>query len=185
MWSQNREVQEVLSTKGDQIKMGTKGIEIVGKDVNKLVEMLNKALADEWLAYYQYWVGEKIVKGPMRGTVAAELLEHATEELGHAELLSNRIIQLGGVPLLKPEDWYKMTNCGYEPPEDPYVEVVLDQNIKGEQCAIDVYRKLVNFTKDIDPVTYNIVLSILTDEIEHEEDLQAITEDIHLMKKRD
>ena len=164
--------------------MGTKGIEIVGKDVNKLVEMLNKALADEWLAYYQYWVGAKIVKGPMREATVAELLQHATEELGHAELISNRLIQLGGTPLLNPEDWYKMTNCGYEPPVDPYVEVVLDQNIKGEQCAIDVYRKLVDFTRDIDPVTHDIVLSILADEIEHEEDLQAIAEDIHLMMKR-
>ncbi|HEY60781.1 MAG TPA: ferritin [Anaerolineae bacterium] len=164
--------------------MGTKGREIVGKDVNKLVEMLNKALADEWLAYYQYWVGTKVVKGPMREATTAELLQHAAEELGHAELLSNRLIQLGGTPLLTPEDWYKMSNCGYESPEDPYVEVVLDQNIKGEQCAIDVYRKLVDFTKDIDPVTYEIVLSILADEIEHEEDLQALAEDIHIMRER-
>ena len=62
--------------------MGTKGREIVGKDVGRIIEMLSKALADEWLAYYQYWVGAKVAKGPMRGTVAAELLEHATEELG-------------------------------------------------------------------------------------------------------
>ena len=74
--------------------MGTKGIEIVGKEVNKLVEMLNNALADEWLAYYQYWVGAKIVKGPMREATAAELLLHATEELGHPELLSNRLIPM-------------------------------------------------------------------------------------------
>ncbi len=164
--------------------MGTKGREIVGKDVDKLIEMLNKALGDEWLAYYQYWIGAKVAKGPMRGTVAAELLQHATEELGHAELLANRIIQLGGTPLLTPEDWYKMTNCGYEAPEEPYVEVLLAQNIKGEQCAIEVYQKLVHFTKDSDPVTYEMVLSILTDEIEHEEDLQAIEEDIKLMKER-
>jgi len=164
--------------------MGTKGREIVGKDVDKLIEMLNKALGDEWLAYYQYWVGAKVAKGAMRGTVAGELLQHATEELGHAELLANRIIQLGGTPLLSPEHWYKMTNCGYEAPKDPYVEVLLDQNIKGEQCAIEVYQKLVDFTKDADPVTYEIVLSILTDEIEHEEDLQAIVEDIQLMKER-
>jgi bacterioferritin len=164
--------------------MGTKGREIVGKEVDKLIEMLNKALADEWLAYYQYWVGAKVAKGPMRGAVAAELLEHATEELGHAELLSERVLQLGGTPLLTPEDWYKMTNCGYEVPQDPYVEVLLDQNIKGEQCAIEVYQKLVGFTKDTDPVTYEIVLSILTDEIEHEEDLEAIVEDIQLMKER-
>jgi len=164
--------------------MGTKGREIVDLDVDTLIETLNEALADEWLAYYQYWVGAKVAKGPMRGTVAAELLQHATEELGHAELLSNRIIQLGGTPLLKPEDWYKMTNCGYEAPEDPYVEVLLEQNIKGEQCAIGVYQELVGLTRDADPVTHEIVVSILTDEVEHEEDLQAIAEDIQLMKER-
>ena len=164
--------------------MGTKGRAIVGLDVDNLIKVLNKALADEWLAYYQYWVGAKVAKGPMRGAVTAELIQHATEELGHAELLANRILQLGGTPLLKPEDWYKMTNCGYEAPEDPYVEVLLEQNIKGEQCAIGVYQQLVELTNKADPVTYEMALSILTDEIEHEEDLQALLEDIELMRER-
>jgi len=153
-------------------------------DVDNLIEMLNKALADEWLAYYQYWVGAKVAKGPMRGAVTAELIQHATEELGHAELLANRILQLGGTPLLKPADWYEMTNCGYELPEDPYVEVLLEQNIKGERCAIEAYRQLVELTRDADPVTYEMALQIMTDEIEHEEDLQALAEDIQLMKER-
>ena len=164
--------------------MGTKAREIVGTDVDKLIEMLNKAFADEWLAYYQYWVGAQVAKGPARGAVAAELEEHAAEELEHAETLTERIIQLGGTPLLKPEDWYKMTNCGYEAPEDPYVEVLLEQNIKGEQCAIGVYQQLMELTKDTDPITHAMVLEILTDEVEHEEDLQAILEDIQLMKDR-
>jgi len=164
--------------------MGTKGRAIVGMDVDNLVELLNKALADEWLAYYQYWVGAKVAKGPMRGAVTAELVQHATEELGHAELLANRILQLGGTPLLKPAAWYEMTNCGYEAPEDPYVEVLLEQNIAGEQCAIEAYRQLVSLTKDTDPVTYEMALQIMTDEIEHEEDLQSLAEDIQLMKER-
>lgn len=164
--------------------MGTKGREIVGTDVDNLIKMLNKAMADEWMAYYQYWIGAKVAKGPMRGAVAAELVQHASEELGHAELLSERIIQLGGIPLLNPEDWFKATNCGYETPEDPYVETLLAQNIKGEQCAIDVYQQLIKLTRDTDPVTYEIVLGILTDEVEHEEDLQALLEDIELMKER-
>jgi bacterioferritin len=164
--------------------MGTKGIEIVGKDVQKVVDELNKALADEWLAYYQYWVGAKIVKGPMREAATVELMEHATEELGHAELLADRIIQLGGTPVANPVDWNKLTNCGYEVPDDDYVEVLLDQNIKGEQCAIAVYDRLVKFTQTIDPITYNILLGILADEVTHEEDLQAIVEDIQLMKKK-
>ncbi len=153
-------------------------------DVDHLIGVLNKALADEWLAYYQYWVGAKVAKGPMRGAVTAELVQHATEEFGHAELLANRILQLGGTPLLTPADWYEMTNCGYEPPNDPYVEVLLEQNIKGEQCAIEAYQQLVELTRDADPVTYEMALSIMADEIEHEEDLQALAEDIQLMKER-
>jgi bacterioferritin len=164
--------------------MGTKGREIVGMDVNKLVELLNKAYADEWLAYYQYWVGAKVAKGPMRGAVVSELMEHAEEELKHAEMLTERIMQLGGTPIIKPEDWYKMTNCGYDAPEDPSVEVLVQQNIKGEQCAIGVYKNLIETIKDTDPVTYNIIVDILEDEVEHEEDLQAISEDMKMMRGR-
>jgi bacterioferritin len=164
--------------------MGTKAREILGMDAGQLVEQLNKALGDEWLAYYQYWIGAKVAKGPMRGEVLSELELHATEELGHALLLVNRIVQLGGTPLLTPEDWYKMTNCGYEAPEDPYVEVLLEQNIAGEQCAIGVYKALADLTKDTDPITYEMALQIMADKIEHEEDLQALQEDIELMKSR-
>jgi bacterioferritin len=161
--------------------MGTKGIEIVGMDVKKLLDLLNRAFCDEWLAYYQYWLGAKVVKGPMKDAVIAELELHATEELAHALLLTTRIIQLGGTPINNPKDWYKFTNCGYEAPDDAFVKTILEQNIKGEQCAIATYQKLLKITKDTDPVTYNIVLTILTQEVEHEEDLQALKEDLELM----
>jgi len=164
--------------------MGTLGRSLVGKDVDQLIELLNKALADEWLAYYQYWMGAKVAAGPMRGAVTAELEEHATEELEHAMILVERILQLGGTPLLSPEDWFDMTNCGYETPEDPYVGVLLEQNIAGEQCAIEVYKDMMDFTEGKDPVTYEMALQIMTDEIEHEEDLQALQEDMELMKER-
>jgi bacterioferritin len=161
--------------------MGTKGREIVGLDVNKLIQLLNKALADEWLAYYQYWIGAKVVTGQMRGQVVAELEEHAGDELRHAGMLVTRILQLGGTPILKPEDWYKMTNCGYDAPEDPSVKTILEQNIKGEQCAIDVYNKLAEMTKDKDSITYPMMVEILADEVEHEDDLQTILEDMKKM----
>jgi len=163
-------------------KMGTKGREIVKVDVKKLVALLNKALADEWLAYYQYWIGSKVIVGPMSGAVKAELIEHANDELRHAEMLVERILQLGGIPILKPEDWYKMTNCGYDAPSDPKVKKLLKQNIKGEQCAIEVYDKLLDFIGDKDFITSNMVESILADEVEHEEDLQALEEDFNQMK---
>jgi bacterioferritin len=60
---------------------------------------------------------------------------------------------------------------------------VLEQNIKGEQCAIKSYNSLLKKTKDKDPVTYNIVLGILQMEVEHEEDLQALLEDVNIIMK--
>ncbi len=164
--------------------MGTKGIEIVGMDVKQLIAMLNKAYADEWLAYYQYWVGAKVAKGPMKEAVIAELLQHAADELRHADMLTARIIQLGGTPLTNPRQWFEQTNCGYDAPDDPQVRVLLDQNIKGEQCAIETYRKLLTITRDGDPVTHNMVLQILQDEVEHEEDLQALSEDYQIMMNK-
>ena len=160
------------------------GRSIVKMDVEELLKLLNKALSDEWLAYYQYWIGAKVVKGPMKDAVISELQLHATEELTHAELLATRIIQLGGTPVLSPDEWLKITNCGYDAPIDHYVEVILDQNIKGEQCAIRTYNKLMDITREADPVTYNIILQIITDEVEHEEDLAALKEDLQLMLMR-
>jgi bacterioferritin len=164
--------------------MGQKGREIVKMDVDELINLLNRAFSDEWLAYYQYWIGSKIVKGPMKDAVIAELTLHATEELGHAQLLSTRIIQLGGVPVLSPEEWFKKSNCGYATPDNPYVEEILNQNIKGEQCAIRIYSEMLDITRSGDPVTYNLILQILSQEVEHEEDLTALKEDLELMLER-
>jgi bacterioferritin len=164
--------------------VGTKGREIVGIEVDRILTLLNQAYASEWLAYYQYWLGAKLIKGPMKDAVAAELTIHATEELSHATLLAGRIIQLGGTPVLSPEGWAKLSPCKYDAPEDPYVAVLLDQNIAGEQCAIATYKGLMDATKDKDMITYNLALTILEQEVEHEEDLQSLREDLDLMASR-
>jgi len=161
--------------------MGTKGRSIVGMDVDELIGILNRAFADEWLAHYQYWLGAKLAKGPMKDGVITELLQHAADEMRHADMVSNRIIQLGGTPVLTPKAWYDHTNCGYDAPEDPFVRVLLEQNIKGEQCAINVYNELMKKTREADPVTCELALQILNDEVEHEEDLQSLLEDLELM----
>ncbi|WP_294344915.1 ferritin-like domain-containing protein [Prosthecochloris sp.] len=164
--------------------MGTKGREIVGEHLDRVLELLNKAFADEWLAYYQYWIGAKVVEGPMKDAVIAELMQHAADELRHADMVSNRIIQLGGTPLISPKQWFEWTNCGYEAPENPFVEMVLEQNISGEQCAISIYNSIIAEIGMKDPVTYNIAVQILEDEVEHEEDLQALLVDLGVILKK-
>jgi bacterioferritin len=158
--------------------MERKGKDLVKGDIGVIVEMLNKALSDELFSTHQYWLGAKLVRGAMRGQAIEELKEHSEEEFKHANMLADRILQLGGVPVLKPEDWYKLSNCGYEAPEDPEVTTILKQNIEGEQCAINVYKKLSDFLKGKDDITYYMVMEILEDEIEHEDELMTLLEDI-------
>lgn len=163
--------------------MGTKGREIVGNQAERTIELLNKAFADEWLAYYQYWIGAKLVSGPMKDAAIAELMQHAADELRHADMLAMRIIQLGGTPATTPKKWLELSGCGYAEPADPFVAKILEQNISGEQCAIGAYHAIIEEIGLKDPVTYNIVTQILQDEVEHEEDLQALLEDVGYMLK--
>ncbi len=163
--------------------MGKRGIEIAGVDTKKLLVMLNGALAEEWLAYYQYWIGARVMEGPMRSEIEPELLVHATQELNHAVMVVGRIIQLGGVPVLTPEDWMKLSSCAYEKPEDPYIEIVLEQNLRGERCAIKRYSDIANFTNGKDHSTHQIAVQILNEELEHEQDIEDWISDILRMKE--
>ncbi len=150
-----------------------KGIEII-----EVIRLLNRAYADEWLAYYQYFIEAKVIKGIMKDAAIAELNQHATDELRHANMLAERILQLGGTPILNPKEWFTHTNCGYEEPNNFDVVSILEDSIKGEQCAISTYSTIAEIVKNKDIVTYNIVSGILADEVEHEEDLQALHDDI-------
>lgn len=151
---------------------------IKGLEVKEIITLLNKAYADEWLAYYQYFIESKVVKGIMKDAAIAELNQHAADELRHATMVADRILQLGGTPLLHPNDWTKHSNCGYDAPSDFDVVSILKDAIKGEQCAIQTYSSIVDLTRDKDIVTYDLVSQILADEVEHEEDLQALHDDI-------
>ena len=159
--------------------MARRGNSIIrGIEISEIITVLNKAYADEWLAYYQYFIEAKVIKGIMKDAAIAELTQHAADELRHANMVADRILQLGGTPLLHPKEWFSHTNCGYEEPKDFDVVSILEDSIKGEQCAISIYSQLAEMTKDKDIVTYDIVSEILADEVEHEEDLQSLHDDI-------
>lgn len=151
-------------------------------NINKaeLLKILNIAFAEEWLAYYQYWLGSQVSVGPMRKMIAEEFLEHAKEEFEHAEKLAVRIIQLGGIPLLDPAEWQKNALCKYDAPTKPYIVNLLEQNLVAERCAIVRYQKICEMTQGKDYETYRIALDILHDEIEHEEELEAFKNDLDM-----
>lgn len=159
--------------------MGQMAQKIIKGNKEELLKILNIAYSEEWLAHYQYWIGAQVAKGPMRATIAEEFLKHAAEELGHAQELSDRIIQLGGVPVLDPKDWEKLAICKYEAPVDEYIMTLLKQNLEAERCAIGRYQQICELCmsgKDID--TFHISRHILHEELEHEQDLEDFIDDI-------
>lgn len=151
-------------------------------DIVDLLAQLNAALSEEWLAFYQYWVGSFVVEGAMRGDVQREFQEHAAEEYNHAKLLADRIIELEGVPVLDPKQWFDLARCKYDAPVDFGSEILLKQNVESERCAIYRYQQIAEFTNGIDFTTCDIAKHIMAEEEDHEQDLQDYLNDIARMK---
>lgn len=152
-------------------------------DVEKLISQLNAALAEEWLAYYQYWIGALVVEGAMRANVQSEFEEHAEEERQHAAMLAKRIIELEGVPVLDPKDWSELARCKYDSPQNFDSVSLLRDNVASERCAVLRYQEIADYTDGKDFTTCDIVKKILAEEEEHEQDLQDYLTDIDRLKR--
>ncbi len=164
--------------------MGETAQKISKVDKNGLLELLNTAFAEEWLAYYQYWIGAQVATGPMRITIIGEFLEHANEELEHAKKLSNRILQLGGTPIINPLEWEKKAKCKYEEPSDSFVLTLIEQNLQAERCAIARYQQICDMCHGKDYETFKLSEEILHEEIDHEQEMEDFLQDFQVALKR-
>lgn len=157
--------------------MGQKGKEIVQVNVAELIADLNRAYADEWLAAYAYMHMSQVVSGgPAARNLAESLKATADEELEHQGELAKRISQLGGEPLADPAKLVESSNEGYpKPPANAKdLNAVIKTVIDAERGAIGVYNKLLEKTHHKDPVTYNLILHILEEEVAHEDDFENL-----------
>jgi len=92
--------------------MGTKGKQIVGLDVAELVADLNRAYADEWLAVYAYnYMGQVVTGRPAAKQLADLLLDTSKDELEHQQELAERIVSLGGKPLVRQANLVLLMGC--------------------------------------------------------------------------
>ncbi len=152
--------------------MGKKAREIVELNVDELIEDLNRALADEWIAVFYYTHAANIAKGMNSPIIADALKKTADEEREHAQELTDRIIQLGGTPIGKFEDLAKKANCpSVDLPKDAGdLNGIAKAIVEAERCAIDVYNKLLKkIMPGKDTVTTQVIRHIISEEIEHED----------------
>lgn len=156
--------------------MGRTGRSIVKADIKEVISDLLKAYADEWLAHYQYWVAAQWIRGMDADTLRPVLLEQSMDELKHAEKLAQRIIQLGGEPVLDFAKLLETSGCGYTaPPKDPTdIKRLIEDILRSEACAIKFYNEMVMKYRDTDIITHEIFEDLLEDEVEDEEEWEKI-----------
>ncbi|WP_455284474.1 ferritin-like domain-containing protein [[Eubacterium] cellulosolvens] len=160
--------------------MGKVSTEIADLNVKELVGELNRALADEWFAIYQYWYGSLAPEQIMSPVVMEAIKKALEDEKEHAEELASRILELEGLPIRNPNDWGKMAHCKYlEPPEDlTDLKRFLADALEGERCAMRAYNEIAKMTFGKDHVTYQLIAHILAEEAEHEEMFEDLLQNL-------
>jgi bacterioferritin len=156
--------------------LGRKSREILRAKADEVLADLTKAYADEWLAHYQYWLASKWIRGLDAVTLKGILIEQSNDELGHAEKIAKRIIQLGGTPIMDPGKLLQISGCGYkQPPSDPNnLKQVIQDVLESEACAIETYNKLAEKCRMTDLVTHEMFEDLLEDEVDDEEQWEEL-----------
>jgi len=158
--------------------MGKQARAIVDLSLKDLVKDLQKAYADEWLAYYLYWYMAKTVSGRAYEDMQEMLEKVAKDELEHAGELADLITKLGDVPVANPMDLEKSANSPYLTPPKNTADInrIIRIVTEAEAGAIEVYNKIAKKTFGKDNVTYQLVTHILSEEVSHEEMFENLLE---------
>lgn len=143
-------------------------------DPGTSVKILNEALATEIVCVLRYKRHYYMAAGIHSQPVAAEFLQHATEEQGHADLLAQRITQLGGAPDFNPEGLLTRSHSEYVEGSD--LTGMIREDLVAERVAIDSYAEMIRYFGNDDPTTRRMLEGILAMEEEHAEDLKTMLE---------
>ena len=145
-------------------------------DRDTVVKLLNEALATEIVCVLRYKRHYFMASGINAEGVAAEFLQHANEEQGHADLIAQRIVQLGGAPNFSPEGLQSRSHAEYV--EGDTLLDMIKEDLVAERIAIDSYREMINYLGNNDPTTRRMLEGILAMEEEHADDLVSLLQDL-------
>ena len=141
-------------------------------DRETVLKLLNEALATEIICVLRYRRHYFMASGLEAQSVAAEFLQHATEEQGHADQIAARIVQLGGEPNFSPDGLSTRAHAEYVEGTD--LIDMIKEDLVAERIAIDSYREMVAYCGTEDPTTRRLLEEILGVEEEHAEDLVSM-----------
>jgi len=148
-----------------------------GADRNRVVEVLNEALATEIVCVLRHRRHFYTATGITVGPVAAEFLQHANEELAHADRIAMRIVQLQGSPNFDPASLTDRSHSEYNASHD-LVEMI-QEDLVAERVAIASYSDVIRWLGDEDETTRRLLEDILAMEEEYADHLLNLLTDLH------
>lgn len=148
--------------------------EAYGADVERVLQVLNEALATEIVCTLRYKRHYYTATGLYSEPVAAEFLEHAQEEQEHADRLAQRIVQLGGEPDFNPDTLTRRSHAQYDASVD-LIEMI-KEDLVAERVAIASYTEIAQWLGEGDPTTRRVFEDLLAQEEEHADDLRGLLE---------
>lgn len=148
-----------------QLQEEIQGILSYTSNKPSIAKLLNTAITDEMLSMYQYLVGSKYLKDE---EASKEFRTHAMEEYEHAETLIEMLNSISENVVVCPKDFMAYTHCGFTKPVKNDITLLQD-NIKGEECAVKFYQALIQLVPD---AFKEKIQKIINMEQEHVKDLQ-------------
>jgi bacterioferritin len=110
-----------------------------------------------------------MAKGLSSRAVADEFLQHSNEELGHADQIAERIVQLGGSPDWCPDSLSSRSHAEYV--EGNSLLDMIREDLVAERVAIDSYREFIEYLGENDSTTRRMLEEILRVEEDHANEL--------------
>lgn len=141
-------------------------------DRTEVLALLDGALATELVCYLRYKRHYFAARGLDAENAATEFLEHANQELQHADQIAGRIVQLGGLPNFDPTTLVDRSHADYV--AGTSLEEMIREDLVAERIAIDSYRLMISRLGDGDSTTRNMLEEILAVEEEHAEDMAKL-----------
>src|SRR5919206_2751092 len=108
-----------------------------------VIKMLNEALATEIVCVLRYKRHYFMAQGIHADPIAAEFLQHANEEQGHADEIASRIVQLGGSPNFSPDGLLSRSHSEYV--EGETLVEMIKEDLIAERVAIDSYTEMIRY----------------------------------------
>src|SRR5437773_6408666 len=128
-------------------------------DRETVIKVLNEALATEIVCVLRYKRHYFMASGIHAESVAAEFLQHANEEQGHADQIAERIVQLGGAPNFNPEGLTSRSHAEYKEGTD--LIDMIKEDLVAERIAIESYAEMARYFGEKDPTSRRMIEGIL------------------------